>query len=367
MNISRELKILAFTKYGSDAASTRQRFIQYGPWLKGGGIILQTSPLLDNNYLRQRLDGGSKNYLIALAGYFRRLKKMLSLGNYDVIWVHCENFPYLPGWVELLVTLTNKPIVFDFDDAIFHQYDQSNNKLVRLTLARKLEPLLQSSSLAICGNKYLEKWARKHCSRTEIVPTVVDINIYGPNSVDAPSSNITIGWIGSPSTWPNLESHIPAFQDLIDTEGGGMRVVGSGMLSGSRPGIDFLPWSEDTEVDLIQGMDIGIMPLSDTPWARGKCGYKLIQYMACALPVVASPVGVNRDIVEHGVNGFLAETEKEWHDALLTLLTDADLRKRMGVAGRRKVEQEYSLQVYGPKVAALLREVASGAGLRTGR
>jgi hypothetical protein len=115
---------------------------------------------------------------------------------------------------------------------------------------------------------------------------------------------------------------------------------------------------EETEVSAIQSMDIGVMPLTDTPWARGKCGYKLIQYMACGLPVIASPVGVNKDIVEHGVNGFLAETDKEWCSAIETLLSDSELRRRMGAAGRKKVEESYSLQVWGPRVAQMLRGVA---------
>jgi hypothetical protein len=124
--------------------------------------------------------------------------------------------------------------------------------------------------------------------------------------------------------------------------------------------LEILPWAEDTEVTLIQSMDIGVMPLPDTPWTRGKCGYKLIQYMACGLPVVASPVGVNRDIVEHGVNGFLAESDDEWRAAVDALLNDADLRRRMGAAGRKKVEEQYSLQVWGPRVAQMLRSVAEG-------
>ena len=111
-------------------------------------------------------------------------------------------------------------------------------------------------------------------------------------------------------------------------------------------------------MDAIQTMDIGVMPLPDTAWARGKCGYKLIQYMACGLPVVASPVGVNKEIVEHGVNGFIAESDEEWRSAIETLLSDADLRRRMGAAGRKKVEDSYSLQVWGPRVAQMLRRVA---------
>ena len=117
--------------------------------------------------------------------------------------------------------------------------------------------------------------------------------------------------------------------------------------------LEVIAWSEDTEVDAIQSMDIGVMPLPDTPWARGKCGYKLIQYMACGLPVVASPVGVNKEILEHGVNGFLAESDAEWRTAIEALISDPDLRRRMGAAGRKKVENEYSLQVWGPRVANL--------------
>jgi glycosyltransferase involved in cell wall biosynthesis len=122
--------------------------------------------------------------------------------------------------------------------------------------------------------------------------------------------------------------------------------------------LEILPWTEDSEVSLIQSMDIGLMPLPETPWTRGKCAYKLIQYMACGLPVVASPVGVNCEVVEHGVNGFLAATNEEWRSAVETLMSDADLRRRMGNAGRKKVEESYSLQVWGPRVAQMLRRVA---------
>ena len=147
----------------------------------------------------------------------------------------------------------------------------------------------------------------------------------------------------------------------IEAFGAGLRIVGARPDAAREGALAFEPWSEAAEVSLIQTFDIGIMPLTDTPWARGKCGYKLIQYMACGLPVIASPVGVNSDIVEHGVNGFLADTEEEWAQAISTLLSDRELRHRMGAAGRKKVEAEYSLQVWGPKVAAMIRDVAEGA------
>ncbi len=151
---------------------------------------------------------------------------------------------------------------------------------------------------------------------------------------------------------------MPILASVSEAEGARIAAVGAGKAAPPHPLLDIQLWSEDTEVARRQDMDIGIMPLTDTPWARGKCGYKLIQYMACGLPVIASPVGVNAEIVEHGVNGFLATTEAEWREALVTLLRDPELRRKMGAEGRRKVEAQYSLQVWGPRVAMMLKEVA---------
>jgi glycosyltransferase involved in cell wall biosynthesis len=151
---------------------------------------------------------------------------------------------------------------------------------------------------------------------------------------------------------------MPTLIAVAAAEEARITAIGAGIAAEPHPLMDGLPWSEMTEVSQIQKMDVGIMPLADTPWARGKCGYKLIQYMACGLPVVASPVGVNSEIVEHGVNGFLADSEAEWREALVRLLRDPDLRRRMGAEGRRKVESEYSLQVWGPRVAKMMITVA---------
>ncbi|MBN9249072.1 MAG: glycosyltransferase family 4 protein [Mesorhizobium sp.] len=141
--------------------------------------------------------------------------------------------------------------------------------------------------------------------------------------------------------------------DLLARHDAVFRAVGAGKPPDPLVNFEFPDWSEAHEVELIQGMDIGIMPLEDSPFARGKCGYKLIQYMACGLPVVASPVGVNSKLVTHGENGFLASTEAEWRAAIERLLSDPELRRRMGAAGRAKVESDYSIQTYGPKVAGM--------------
>ncbi|HYG25777.1 MAG TPA: glycosyltransferase family 4 protein, partial [Caulobacteraceae bacterium] len=163
---------------------------------------------------------------------------------------------------------------------------------------------------------------------------------------------VTVGWIGSPATAHYLAPLEPVLSELAEETG--LRAVAIGATVGSL--FEVVPWSEDGEVEALADLDIGVMPLADSPWERGKCGYKLIQYMAMGLPVVASPVGVNTTIVRHGENGFLAANDDEWRTHLRALASDPQLRETMGRAGRRMVEETYSLQVQGPRLARLMRQ-----------
>jgi glycosyltransferase involved in cell wall biosynthesis len=214
---------------------------------------------------------------------------------------------------------------------------------------------MRRSALVIVGNKYLAERARKAgAKRIEYLPLVVDLENYyaEPHKED---SVFTIGWIGSPTTAPYLYEVHPALKELCKGGRARLVLVGSGRIQLDGVQTEILPWSEQTEVADIQGFDVGIMPVPDDPWTRGKCGFKLIQYMACSLPVVASPVGVNAEIVEDSVSGFLATTMSEWVDALGTLRKNRSLRVRMGKAGRRAVEAKYCLQVTAPRLVSLLR------------
>jgi len=256
---------------------------------------------------------------------------------------------------------TGIPVVSDFDDAVFHRYDMHRFKPVQTLLGQKFAHVMKNSASVFAGNAYLADYARGAGSAAiEIVPTVVDVDYYRVKADRDNGAEPVIGWIGTPSTWREcVEPFLPVFRNVAQTYGARIEAVGARMASGEEAGIHFLPWREEVEIDRINAMDIGVMPLPDTPWMRGKCGYKLIQYMACGLPVVASPVGVNADIVEHGVSGFLAETPAAWSRALETLIRNPELRKKMGAAGRKRVEERYSLQVYGPRVASLLSEIAT--------
>jgi glycosyltransferase involved in cell wall biosynthesis len=187
---------------------------------------------------------------------------------------------------------------------------------------------------------------------------VVDINRY---SIRAKTGDqFRIGWIGSPVTAPYLELIREALGEVIKKTNARLVLVGAGdwdPLQGMEK--EVLPWSEDSEVAHIQSFDVGIMPLPDGPFEQGKCGYKLIQYMACGLPVVASPVGVNTCIIEQGKTGFLASSNTDWVQALIMLSKDTGMRGALGKAGRKKVEQEYSLQVTAPRLLEILTEAAA--------
>jgi len=288
----------------------------------------------------------------------KRLGWLFRLRRYDVIWLHCELFPYLPGMFEKLVGLGGKPLVYDYDDAVFHWYDGLALPLARRSLARKLEPVLRSAAACICGNEYLKDYASRFCQRSIVLPTVVDTSIYRP--VPRRSDQIVIGWIGSPSTWCNVQPLLPMLAELCRDMSVRFRVIGAGAQAEADqfPGLELVEWSEATEIAELQQIDIGIMPLLDLPFQRGKSGYKLIQYMACGLPVVASPVGVNREIVADGRNGFLASNDEGWRAALVRLINEPDLRTQMGSRGRERVKADFSLASQAPRLIELFRSVA---------
>jgi glycosyltransferase involved in cell wall biosynthesis len=322
---------------------------------------VESFPFFNEEYLGALYSGGRIGR--SIIGHFcERLAVLRRQPAPDLIWLEYEAMPWLPFAVERLLMPSGVPIVSDYDDAVFHRYDLHHRPEVRWLLARKIDRVMAASRFVMVGNAYLAKRARDAGSQVvEIVPTVVDTQRYLVAQRSPSTTGDRIGWIGTPSTWvAYMEPILPLLTSAALAHGARLAVVGAGKAAADHPLLENLPWSEETEVARIQQMDVGIMPLTDTPWSRGKCGYKLIQYMACGLPVVASPVGVNAQIVEHGVNGFLASTEDEWRAALAVLLSDPGLRQRMGAEGRRKVEREYSLAVWGPKVAAMLRAVALG-------
>jgi len=351
------MRVLLLTRYSSLGASSRVRFYQYLPYLESHGYEVTVAPLLGNDYVRG-LYQGNIPLLSVLRAYITRLGFMLRAHKFDVVWVEYEMLPWMPAWFETGLFPANVPLVADYDDAIFHRYDLHPLPVVRRLLGSKIDSVMRRADVVIAGNDYLGDRARDAgAKRIELIPTIVDTSRYAVagTPTDRP---ITIGWIGSPATDHYLSLVLPALQN-ITASGRDIRVTAVGASTAHLAGFpaEIRAWTEDTEVAEIQQFDIGIMPLPDESWERGKCGYKLIQYMACGKPVVASPVGVNAVLVHHGVNGFLARNEREWIQALELLCDDAGLRQRMGRSGREQVEQAYSLDVTAPKLEKILRSV----------
>jgi glycosyltransferase involved in cell wall biosynthesis len=360
------MRVLAFTRYGSQAASSRQRLLQYVPHLRAAGIDVEYYPLLPNDYVQAIAAGGHYPRWRIVRDYVRQLSRLVHKGQYDLLWVYADAFPYLPAWFERLVTGSGKPIVYDLDDAFFHHYDDNPDPLVLWILKDKFKKLFGSASACTFGNNYLKEYAAPFCGKSQVLPTVVDMSVYVPLA-DRPPGPLVIGWIGSPTTWPNVRPFLPLLARLCAEYGAQVHAVGAGPSAEQDlfPGLELIDWSEATEVAEIQHMDIGIMPLFDRPFERGKCGYKLIQYMACGLPVVASPVGVNREIVQDGANGFLATDESDWREALARLIADPEMRSRFGKAGRSIAEADYSLEIQAPRLIEILKDTAGNLASTT--
>lgn len=353
------IKALALPKYGRMGASSRLRFAQYLPWLLQDGVQITAQPLLSDELLLTRYRRGSYGLWPLLRAYAGRWKTLLQRRHFDVLWIEKEALPWLPLWLELAL-LRGVPYVLDYDDAIFHNYDQHPNSWVRRLFGRRLDRLMAGATLVVGGNHYLAQRARDAGAPwVEVVPTVIDLERYAympKNQAVVPAADKLprIVWIGSPATVHYLQMLHEPLRALAERHSYVLRVIGGGAVELPGVQVEVLPWSEATEVDNISTCDVGVMPLLDSPWERGKCGYKLIQYMACGLPVVASNVGVNPDIVQEGENGFLANTPHEWVAALGKLLSNQSLRAQMGLAGRQLVERTYCIQQTGPRMAKLL-------------
>lgn len=357
----RAVKVLALTRYGRLGASSRLRILQYLPWLQQADGHVTVQALVSNELLHARYQRGGYRPWLLLRAYTSRCLAMLRRHDFDVVFIESEALPWAPLWMELAL-LRNVPYVADYDDATFHSYDRHARPWVRRLYGRRVDGLMANAALVVSGNNYLAQRARDAGAKwVEVVPTVIDLERYRLRmQTPAVDAVPRIVWIGSPSTVRYLQLLREPLRVLAERQPFVLRVICGGEVELPGVQVEVLPWSEDTEVADIGACDLGVMPLQDSPWERGKCGYKLIQYMACGLPVVASGVGVNPEIVRNGENGFLANTRQEWVAALGKLLGDPALRMQMGAAGRQRVEDEYCIQKTGPRMAKLLQSAGGG-------
>ena len=357
MRISDNWTLLILSRYDQLGASSRLRMFQYIPYFEEKGVKVTILPFFDDVYLRNLFHHGKRNLPDLVRAYIRRIRSFSLLKRASVVWIEKELLPFFPGFVETLPRLLGVPYVVDYDDATFHTYDNSASWFVRAFFSKRLTPLLRGAHAITAGNAYLESYANKHGANKVVrIPTVVDVRCY-PVLAEPECEEVRVGWIGQPVTTKYLEMLREPLREAGRHHKIKLVTIGASPLKDFCVPLEQIPWTANSEATLLSSIHLGVMPLIDDVWERGKCGYKLIQYMAAGRPVIASPIGVNSEIVNQDV-GLLAADSAAWTASLVRLTGDAVARRRMGHAARLRVEQSYSLQVVAPRVYALLSDAA---------
>ncbi|WP_460759175.1 glycosyltransferase family 4 protein [Niabella terrae] len=327
-------------------ASSRLRSYQYIPLLETEGIEICVKPFFNEKYLR-KLYAGKIPYLSIIKAYFRRFLVIFSVYKYDKLVIEKEIFPYLPAVVERLLKVFKIKYIVDYDDAIFHNYDQSRFLIVRILLQNKIRTVMRNSEVVTAGNSYLANYAyESRANKVVIIPTVVDLIRYKRGNREE-CSKFVVGWIGTKSTFEQYlvpcKAWILEVQRLYpDLE---FHIVGVSEKEDFGAQTRWFEWKEETEAKLIGQFDIGIMPLGNSKWELGKCAYKLIQYGACGVPGLASNVGMNSEIIKPGETGWLVNSPLDWMRFIIRMKENARETKAMGENARKLVEEKYSLQV----------------------
>ena len=343
----------------------RFRFEQYIPYLEQNGWFCDMSYIISEADDRIVYAPGhyAEKLLIFAKSVVTRLRDVLAARRYDIVFIFREALMVNTGLIELLLARSGARTIFDFDDAIWLQGISKGNAALAWLRggAPKLPGILREMDLVIAGNAYLADYARRFSDNVVVIPTTLDTETHAPTS-KAPHDGFCIGWSGSFSTAPYFDAITPVLTRLKARFGAGVyfRMLGDASYRQHELGIVGRPWREGTEVEDTAEFDIGLMPLPDDEWSRGKCGFKALLYMALAIPAVASPVGVNTEIITDGVNGYLPENENAWVETLAHLVTDATLRKEVGLRGRQTVVERYSLTAQRRRYLALFDGLRRG-------
>jgi glycosyltransferase involved in cell wall biosynthesis len=336
----------------------RFRIEQWEPILNEKGIYIDYSPFLRKKYnISFYKDGNyvSKFFQIfhSLLNRFEDVKKT---PKYDLVYIFREAALIGPAFFERLIKATKVPIVFDFDDSIFlPRISSFHSRFIFLKSPKKVDTICRLSDHVIAGNSFLAEYASRFNSRVSVIPTTIDTDKYKPQSDKPHSDVLTIGWSGSFSTVKDLDILREVLQEFAKQENFRLRVIGTSDYKIGGVNVESIPWRAETEIADLRAIDIGIMPLPDDDWSKGKCGLKALQYMALGIPTICSPVGVNSEIIQDGKNGFLANTKPEWLRKLSLLLNSRQLRMKLGNAGRQTVEDKYSAKVQAPRISEIFQ------------
>lgn len=361
------MNVLALASYPLEAAATRYRLEQFVEPLAERGITLKVRPFLDSRlfaslYRREELP---RNVLGLMGAAIKRFADVWDARGVDCVLVQREAMMFGPPLIEWLATrAARRPMVLDLDDATYVSYTSPTYGRLGSALKwfGKTDDLIRWSSVVTCGNRFIAEYVESKGARARIIPTVVDMEKFRPAPENRSGADVpVIGWVGTHSTFPYLESIFPALERLAKDFRFRLKVVGAGRERVEVKGVEVesLPWSLTREIEDFQSFDIGLYPIDMkiyAEWTTGKSGFKAIQYMAVGAPFVVTPVAATAEIGEPNVTHLAASTEEEWYACLSSLLSDAEKRRAMGEAGRRYALENYNVPDQADKLAAALRE-----------
>ncbi|MFC2149575.1 glycosyltransferase family 4 protein [Candidatus Auribacterota bacterium] len=341
------MKIVFLTQATEQGASSRYRVYQYIPHLEKAGIECLVLPAIPKSVHKQFFYSKCvcTKIIVYLYVFLKRLFQIPKICSADIVFIQKPVLPYCWPVIERLIKLCGKKIVFDLDDAIFYRSPKWGRADGEIIEDPNFKRIMRLSDAVLAGNEYLAYKARQFNSNVHVLPTVIDTDHYKYTSGEArETEKIVIGWIGSPTTLFYIDGLREVFQRLAKEREFVLKIVGA--VEYSIPGVDIIceDWYPEKEIEQLRSFDIGIAPLIDDEWSSGKCGLKMLLYMACGVPVVASPYGVNGKMIDNNKTGILVEIKEEWHQKLKNLMDNADVRDKLRHNARAGVESSYSLK-----------------------
>jgi len=340
----------------------RFRWEQYLPYLRENGFQCDFEYMISPEDDKIFYSSGNlvKKGLIFLKCWIKRYRDTLKAREYDIVFIQREAFMTGSTYFEKRFKKSGAKNIFDFDDSIwFQNVSEANKTFAFLKDASKTSKLIAMSDMVIAGNEYLAKYARQFNDHVAIIPTTIDTAEYKPQKVASDNGKVIIGWSGSITTIQHFKHAIPFLEKIKEKYGDyvEIKVIGDGNYLNDKLHIKGVAWSKETELKELNTFDIGIMPLPDDEWTKGKCGLKGLQYMALGIPTIMSPVGVNCDIIVDGTNGYLASSDEEWVRKVGLLVDDPSLRKKIGGTGRQTVIDSYSIEAQKHRYLKLFQSV----------
>ncbi|MFY8126733.1 MAG: glycosyltransferase [Chitinophagaceae bacterium] len=338
-------RIIYFTKYTDAGPTSRYRVYQYKSYLENNGFNVTIKPLFPTQYILDLYGKGKKNWLILLPKYIQRFFQILFLKNYDILYIEYELFPYAPIIFEKIALIGKKNIVIDYDDATFHTYDKSSHKLIRFLLGNKIYQLVKKASVVITGSPYLTEQLQKFNANIIEIPTSICFEKYQKENTakNDISNTFNIGWLGSKNTSVNVLPLKQVFIELQKKHSIELLLVGFDKnLLPQLNGVNYkyIQWNANTEVETIASFNVGIMPLEDKFFNYGKCGFKLIQYMACGVPTISTPLPANLKINRDN-NNLFATSNDEWFASFEKMIEEKEYFKTIVGGKNKKIVEKY--------------------------